>query len=107
VVFPPSSFLVFSFSPSRLGVPKVVLGFCTKSKSPVYIGIWFIFPMVYLLISYLSSLSLFHITPIRMRKKNADQDGIFLGSVLKIPVQVFHRPGRGLGHEKWARTLLC
>jgi hypothetical protein len=53
--------------PSRLGVrglgPKVVRSFCTKSKFSVYIGIWFIFPMVYLLTSYLSSLSLFHINP--------------------------------------------
>jgi hypothetical protein len=43
LVFPPSSFLVFPFSPSRLGVrglgPKWVLSFCTKSKFSVYIGI--------------------------------------------------------------------
>jgi hypothetical protein len=100
VVFPPSSFLVFSFSPSRLGVPKVVLDFCTKSKSPVYIGIWFIFPMVYLLISYLSSLSLFHITPIRMGTATPVQDGISRGSVSAISGQDFHRPGRGFWHEK-------
>jgi len=53
-----------SFPP--LGLPPIPLrgaSFCTKSKFSVYIGIWFIFPMVYLLISYLSSLSLFHITP--------------------------------------------
>jgi hypothetical protein len=65
LVFPPSFLLglpVLPFEARGLG-PKVVLSFCTKSKFSVYIGIWFIFPMVYLLISYLSSLSLFHITP--------------------------------------------
>jgi hypothetical protein len=56
-----SPLLVFPYLPSRLGVKGVPS--CTKSKFPVYIGIWFIFSMVHLLISYLPSLSLFHITP--------------------------------------------
>jgi hypothetical protein len=52
--------LVQPFPPRGLG-PKVVSSFCTKSKSPVYKGIWSIFPMVYLYLLYLFSLSSFHI----------------------------------------------
>jgi hypothetical protein len=90
---------------SGFEVPKVVLSSWTKSKVAVYIGIWFILPMVYPLISYLFSLSLFHINPLRMGKKNTDQDGVFLGSVSVILGRGFLRLAQRFWPQKWARTL--